>query len=41
MHYHWGQTASKKERGHFKQRTSNKKVDLFLTVVGKTIGRFT
>ena len=25
MHYHWGQTVAKKERGHFKQRTSKQK----------------
>ena len=25
MHYHWGQTAAKKERNHFEQRTSSKK----------------
>ena len=25
MHYNWGQTAAKKERGHFKQGTSTKK----------------
>ena len=29
MHYHWGQTAVKKECGHSKQRTSNKKVEQF------------
>ena len=26
MHYHWGETAAKKkERSHFKQRTSSQK----------------
>ena len=38
MHYHWGKTAAKEERGHFKQRTSSKKIRAILTVVGVTIG---
>ena len=31
----------KKERGHFKQRTSNKKGRGILTLFGTTAGRFT
>ena len=34
MHYFWGQTAAKKECGHFRQRTSSKKSSATLTVVG-------
>ena len=34
MHYFWGQTAAKKECGHFRQRTSSKKSSAILTVVG-------
>ena len=41
MQYHWEQTAAKqKERGHFKQRTTNRKRAI-LTVIGTTTGRFT
>ena len=31
MHYHWGQTVAKKERGYFEERTSS---SANLTVVG-------
>ena len=34
MHYHWGQTAAKKERGHSEQRTSSKKNSAALTMFG-------
>ena len=34
MHCHWGQTAAKKERGHFEQRTSTQKNSTTLEVVG-------
>ena len=41
MQYHWGQTAAKKERGHFEQRTSNKKSRAASKVGGTTTGWFT
>ena len=39
MHY-WGQTTTKKERGHFEQRTSSKKNRATLAVAGTTTGWF-
>ena len=34
MHYDWGQAAAKKERGYFKQRTSNKNLFHQISVIG-------